>query len=658
MRKLIRHILKEETNEFELVKNFIYTMYDNVKFVEYIAKRNEVMVYYTNHGKQQMLIPTEICELISNYTGLDVVPWHTDRESDNQPDFYLDTEEYEEKINENYSPAGKEITPNKIVIHKSNPKFRDRISNEGLKASAGDCYKIYAGYGEKCIPAIFATNSTNKRAWFDSTYDDDVWEINTEMIPNVKWYKDRHFESTKKHIVTFDNIPVDAITLKHEGTGKDWGLMESIDKSEDMGNDIEKNLKVIRMLLKQVNWEGLCDIWVEYDYLDKEYAIKSKYVKKDLRTNNDIQKELVFLGNVIRSMGIMVYIYGPWYVEDCEDEVEFMNESLNESEKDTKKLFKVINNIIDDLILSEYDHIICSYDVKLDEVFNEPVVDVTFIGGYGTKLFPVTQGVQKMYYDILDKIWSEIYDHINIPVGVTMKTTPKCDDQLNESEIKEGKYISVLKDFTEQFKDEDCGKKNIYLKESIRKVLKEETDGVNTLIDDITSRHEMSDKLIEKVKDFISQSNCKKIEFANFKMPAMGIALHDGVLINKIALNQRLEYLLFIIFHETAHQYQFKKYGEDLMYECYLGDISVEEAAKLMKHTEEVADEFAGKKIKQLQKQGLLDKGFTPPWLYKNAPMSQIIAMVGFYRSQLKQQNITTPDKISEFFYNMVKNNI
>ena len=192
----------------------------------------------------------------------------------------------------------------------------------------------------------------------------------------------------------------------------------------------------------------------------------------------------------------------------------------------------------------------------------------------------------------------------------------------------------------------------------IRRILKEETDGVNTLIDVITSRHEMSDELIEKVKDFISQSNCKKIEFANFKMPAMGVALHDGVLINKIALNHKLEYLLFIIFHETAHQYQFKKYGEDIMYECYLGDISVEEAANLMKHTEEVADEFAGKKIKQLQKQGLLDKGFIPPSLYKNAPMSQIIAMVGFYRSQLKQQNITTPDKISEFFYNMVKNNI
>lgn len=128
-----------------------------------------------------------------------------------------------------YSPAGKEIIPNKIVIHKSNPKVRDRISNEGLKVRAGECYKIYAGYGEKCIPAIFATNSTNKRSWFDSTYDDDVWEINTEMIPDVRWYKDRHYESTKKHIVTFDNIPSEAIKLIHEGTGGDM-IRESNDK--------------------------------------------------------------------------------------------------------------------------------------------------------------------------------------------------------------------------------------------------------------------------------------------------------------------------------------------------------------------------------------------------------------------------------------------
>jgi hypothetical protein len=177
-----------------------------------------------------------------------------------------------------YSPAGKEIIPNKIVIHKSNPKVRDRISNEGLKVRAGECYKIYAGYGEKCIPAIFATNSTNKRSWFDSTYDDDVWEINTELIPDVKWYKDRHYESTKKHIVTFDNIPPEAIELIHEGTGKDWGLMESNDKlikeTKTFQDIINKTLSEIKNICSDEDNDTFPD-WFSgndcegYDTIDK-----------------------------------------------------------------------------------------------------------------------------------------------------------------------------------------------------------------------------------------------------------------------------------------------------------------------------------------------------------------------------------------------------
>ena len=142
---------------------------------------------------------------------------------------------------EDYSPAGKEIIPNNIVIHKSNPMFRDKIMEDGLKVRAGECYKIYVGYGTKCRPAIFATNSTNKRAWFDSTYDDDIWEINTEMIPDVKWYKDRHFESRSKHIVTFQDIPKEAITLKYEGTGS--GDAEKWNK--DSSNIVEQRIRRI-----------------------------------------------------------------------------------------------------------------------------------------------------------------------------------------------------------------------------------------------------------------------------------------------------------------------------------------------------------------------------------------------------------------------------
>jgi len=270
LKKNIKKLLKEETDKFELVKNFIYTMFDNVSDVEYIAKRNEIMVYYK--GKP-FLRPTEICDTIKDYTGLNVFPYYEYNKNNVgiwDPDFYLDVEEYDEELNENYSPAGKEITPNKIVIHKSNPKFRDRISNEGLKAIAGECYKIYAGYGEKCIPAIFATNSTNKRAWFDSTYDDDVWTINTELIPNVKWYKDRHFDSTKKHIVTFDNIPPEAIELMREGTGDDM-IRESNDKlikeTKTFQEILNKTLNEIKNICELPDIDTFPD-WLSFDDCD------------------------------------------------------------------------------------------------------------------------------------------------------------------------------------------------------------------------------------------------------------------------------------------------------------------------------------------------------------------------------------------------------
>lgn len=141
-----------------------------------------------------------------------------------------------------YSPAGKEVMPNSIVVHKSNPMFREEILKNGLKVKTGECYTIYVGYGTKCKPAIFATNSTKKRAWFDSTYDDDIWEINTEMIPDVKWYKDRHYESRSKHIVTFQDIPKEAITLKYKGTGS--GDHETW--SKDSPNLVESIRRILR----------------------------------------------------------------------------------------------------------------------------------------------------------------------------------------------------------------------------------------------------------------------------------------------------------------------------------------------------------------------------------------------------------------------------
>lgn len=195
------------------------------------------------------------------------------------------------------------------------------------------------------------------------------------------------------------------------------------------------------------------------------------------------------------------------------------------------------------------------------------------------------------------------------------------------------------------------------LKESIKKILKEETKGIDSFLDEISNVHNISNELKEFIKKFIENSDCKKIDFSNFKMPVMGLALNTGVLINSMALRQPLPFLLFLIFHEVSHQYQFKKYGEDVMYNCYIGDVSELEAAEFMKKTEEIADEFGARKIRELQKLELIGP-YSPPQMYKNLPIQQVVMMVNNYKNDMRRKNIDSPKKVSEYFYNMVKSEL
>ena len=217
---------------------------------------------------------------------------------------------------EDYSPAGKEIIPNNIVIHKSNPMFRDKIKEDGLKVRAGECYKIYVGYGTKCRPAIFATNSTNKRAWFDSTYDDDIWEINTEMIPDVKWYKDRHYESRSKHIVTFQDIPKEAITLKYEGTGsgdvKLW--------NKDSPNIVKESIR--RILREETNSKEISSYLDITPFYKLPYSYqKSLMIMRNEGTTTDVEIKDLIDDELQTSLKRKMFYYGVVPIKLIEDEV-------------------------------------------------------------------------------------------------------------------------------------------------------------------------------------------------------------------------------------------------------------------------------------------------------------------------------------------------
>lgn len=112
------------------------------------------------------------------------------------------------------------ITPNRYVYHTSNPIFREQIKNGGLipKGKSETWLDNTPIEGE----VIFATNSEDKKIWFDSTYDDDIYRIDTITLNN-KWYLDPNFGmEDNPYIITFESIPTKAIKLIYKGTGESF----------------------------------------------------------------------------------------------------------------------------------------------------------------------------------------------------------------------------------------------------------------------------------------------------------------------------------------------------------------------------------------------------------------------------------------------------
>jgi hypothetical protein len=150
------------------------------------------------------------------------------------------------------------------------------------------------------------------------------------------------------------DILIDAIQLEYDDEGN--VINES---KEDNITEVKKNLKVINTLLSLVSWDGLCSIWVDYNPEDEEYEIRSKTTASYFDDNN-IEQELNSLEDSISSMGIRVYIYTPWHVENCEDEPEFLNESENKKSNYVNVIKQLVEPFKD-------EDCVCDIDVSYDE---------------------------------------------------------------------------------------------------------------------------------------------------------------------------------------------------------------------------------------------------------------------------------------------------
>ena len=184
---------------------------------------------------------------------------------------------------------------NRYIYHTANPINRKLIDEIGIMPFRGD---QWLSDTEIEGNAVFATNSNNPKDWFDSTWDDDVWRIDTSKIPNIKWKPDSNTESELckydgKWIYTQQPIPRNAIELIKIGTGKDI-IDESVNNNfSSFKNElinIEKN-RDFKSWLKQRGYsEDKIARFKKYDainalcgelaaYLHYKYKVKVYYIE-------------------------------------------------------------------------------------------------------------------------------------------------------------------------------------------------------------------------------------------------------------------------------------------------------------------------------------------------------------------------------------------
>jgi len=221
-----------------------------------------------------------------------------------------------------------EVIPNKYVYHTSNPIFRDKISKEGL---------IPKGKSESWLSntkidgkVIFVVNSNKKKYFFDSTYDDDIYQIDTTKLNN-KWYNDPNFDSDELHLITFENIPLNSIKLIYKGS---FSLDESINiekPSTDEYNDIVVDGEKVGYIIlsparKEYYWVdvnlpnplAIVDIKILNQFRGKNYmketmnwlyqfAKENGYKSLFLRVDDDSEISQEILLQIYQKYGFSVY---------------------------------------------------------------------------------------------------------------------------------------------------------------------------------------------------------------------------------------------------------------------------------------------------------------------------------------------------------------
>ena len=195
------------------------------------------------------------------------------------------------------------------------------------------------------------------------------------------------------------------------------------------------------------------------------------------------------------------------------------------------------------------------------------------------------------------------------------------------------------------------------------KLLNEETGGIDLFIDQIVEKFPEVSEYGDVIKNNIEKSGCLNIGFEPMSMSS-GLSLHNRVVISSGLLEDgirpnpnALADLMFVIFHEIAHQHQYNKYSKELIYDMYTGELETDGAVGFLRYIENVADQFALRKCRQLQSMGVIpaDQNVRDTGGYDNYTDKMFEGYLNMLKGKVQKAGITDPEDISELIYNMIK---
>jgi hypothetical protein len=169
-----------------------------------------------------------------------------------------------------------------------------------------------------------------------------------------------------------------------------------------------------------------------------------------------------------------------------------------------------------------------------------------------------------------------------------------------------------------------------------------------------TSRKDIPSAIIDELELFIINSGCQQISFELLPLKALGISIPESCTINLRLLELPPQYILYIILHEISHQYQYSKYGKNLVLDIYNGDLLFDLAVSKLMNLEKTADRLAIMKMNSILKAHNFNLEPVVPRYLNIQDTTYFEKFVSQMREEALSNNCTTIEEMNHLLYKKI----